>query len=349
MVLFRLIEIMGARAYQAVAQLDWKVFWMLTAAHMLVTYLGLRLAGEIHLMGISTFIYFYSTTASTIGYGDLSPATELGRVFVSVWLFPGALTFFTVLLAKVSQTSVAYWRKRMDGFGDYSAEKGKTVIIGLHPKATQRVIIDLLAGGLQPRDIILMTTKVPAFDTSELHYVRSEDLVAERDLRRAGVMHAKTVLVFAEEDDTTLTAAMAVSWLVPAARVVAALECDVKARLLGAHTKVVPVVSQSAEVVASEVLDPGISSFFTVLGSASQDVTAFRIQIDIKEITADMAYNAFRSLGMTFLGTIRPGFDTPYLNVPGDTDLTGRPLFYISAERVSPEALTDALRQQKTT
>lgn len=335
------------RILRSIARLEWSALAMLVGGHMAVTYLGLQAAGETHLTEPVTFSYYYFTTASTIGYGDLSPVTAAGQAFAFAWIFPGALSFYMVLLAKVTQSVTSAWRKRMDGHGDFSAEVGRTVIVGYMPCATQRVLRDLLAGGLSAQDVILIATRKPEFDYEEIDFVLTEDLARAEDLVRGGVGSAKNVLVMGPTDDATFTAAMAVSHVAAGAHIVAGLECETRAALLEAHSSVVPVISQPPEVVASEVLDPGIGQVLSVLGAASTDVTAFSVTPEAGPLDAGLVHAVFRQLGMTFLG-VQCGKTGLKLNPPDATDVTGYPLYYIAADRVNHNAFRGAVCRQKT-
>ena len=96
------INLLINRIYVWVSDLRWQVLSALILLHMGLTAAGFILAGEPMLSGkadvleeIANFAYFYGTTAATIGYGDISPQTPMGRIFAAVFLFPVALVFFT--------------------------------------------------------------------------------------------------------------------------------------------------------------------------------------------------------------------------------------------------------------
>jgi hypothetical protein len=62
-----------------------------------------RLLGETDLVdSVSGFIYYYVVTASTIGYGDMSPSTDAGKLFTAVYIIP--IAFQGVLNALVIDT-----------------------------------------------------------------------------------------------------------------------------------------------------------------------------------------------------------------------------------------------------
>lgn len=330
------------RLWRAVARLEWSALCLIVLLHMAITYFGLFLAGEDHLQNPLTFAYYYFTTASTIGYGDLSPVTVAGRTFAFIWIFPGALSFYMVLLTKFNQGATAAWRKRMDGHGNLAKDRGRSIIVGYLPGVTHRIFKDLLAGGLKESEIVLIATRRPTFNYDNIDFILTEDLANAEDLRRAGVEFAKNVLVLGPDDNATFTAAMAVSHIAKDAHIVAAVECETRAALMKSHTNVVPVVSQSPEVVASELLDPGVGQVLSVLGAASTGVTAFSLRPDGQQIIAGAAHGAFRLLGMTFLGAQCPDGGM-MLNLEDDVDVTGLPLFYISQVRVDREKFNEAI------
>lgn len=52
-------------------------------------------------------IYFTAMTLSTVGYGDLTPQTDLGKLFTTVYAFVGIAIFFgaAAALFRATQTS----------------------------------------------------------------------------------------------------------------------------------------------------------------------------------------------------------------------------------------------------
>lgn len=338
--MIRSFSYIGARIYQSLSRLEWPALLLLVAGHMGTTFIGLSLLGEIHL--VENFVYYYLTTASTIGYGDLAPLTDAGRLFAAIWIFMGAFAIFTITSAKIFQWVIATWRRRMDGFGNYSKRIGQTVIIGYDKSVSHRIFKDLLSGGLDRDDIIVMHTEMPSTDLDSIAFVLSEDLARPECLRRASIATAKQILIMAPDDDATVSAALAVAKIAPHAHIVVAIECETRAGLIEAHTHATCVVSQSPEVIASELLDPGVSAVLSTLSSASKDVTAFAVNIDAGHLVVRAAHRAFRSIGMTFLG-FRDDAGTLILKPADDVVVTGSSLYYIGSRRVDENALSGAL------
>lgn len=79
------------------------------AGYVVTAWVLLVLAGEHDLTSsLTTFAYYLVVTASTVGYGDLSPTTEIGQWVVILFVIPGGLSLFAALLGKVATEGVEY-------------------------------------------------------------------------------------------------------------------------------------------------------------------------------------------------------------------------------------------------
>jgi hypothetical protein len=119
------------RIYLSVATLSWAVLGTLFFGHALICYILFAFAGEEKLtQSVIAFVYFYMTTATTVGYGDLSPGSDAGRLVNVLVVFPGAIALFTILLGKAIASISAFWRRSLQGLGDYSKRTKHTLVVG---------------------------------------------------------------------------------------------------------------------------------------------------------------------------------------------------------------------------
>jgi voltage-gated potassium channel len=327
-----------SKIYLKCVELDWSVLVLVALAHYSASYLGFVSAGESSLIQDGVFPYYYLTTVSTVGYGDLSPTTKVGRIFFVAFVLPGGLTVFTIVLSKAIGSFSDYFRKKANGMGDFSKIDGATVIVGYHPQRTSMMVDEISAGdtGDQP-NIILISTKGGAA-RSGLRFVKAESLSNAADLKRAAIENAARIVVYADNDDLTLTAVLAARSLNRHAHLVCYFIDAEKAALLGNHCDAEVIVSASVEMVARELTDPGSSKLMSDLVSAQSGVATFSIEVPENigsvaraTVTAELA----ESFGATLISVRaknngRHQYD-PRSSLPlqaGDT------IFYISENRV---------------
>lgn len=334
-----MFPILLRRLYRIVGELGWGPFLILSLCHAAVTWVGFRLSGEAHLTEAVNFLYFYATTAATIGYGDLSPQGPAGRIFAALWLFPGSLIFFTVFITKVTSTAAQTWKKRMNGLADLSHLENAIVIVGYSPIRTKRMIEEIRAGADGKRPLILVSDREVNVDRDQIHLVRTESLSSRLDLIRAAVPKAFTVIVYADSDDQTLSAALAVAALNPTVRIVAHFSEEDRAELLRAHTNAVCIVSQVVEIMVREVQDPGASLVLLDLASAQTSVAVFSLACSAANAKLGEIEARLRSHGATVIGLRDNKTGQILYGASRDTPAGGTTIFYIGNERLPENVL----------
>ena len=75
--------------HRHLALMSWGVLLGVVLLHSLVSWELMLLAGEEKLVTATDWFYYYIVTATTIGYGDLSPQTALGKLLASVVMILG--------------------------------------------------------------------------------------------------------------------------------------------------------------------------------------------------------------------------------------------------------------------
>lgn len=332
------------RAFHAMADLHWTLLFALIVAHAALTWLLLAIAGEEKLWGGATFFYWYATTAYTVGYGDLSPQTDAGRLITALWVFPGAIAAFTTIVAKVLAAIGEVWRVRRAGKGDYSRMTASIVLIGYHPARTPKMINELCADLSRDQTLVLLTRQTLTDLDPRLRYIQSETLTSTAAMTRAGVPTASRVLVFTDSDPDTLSATLAAASLAPgSAHIVCYFEDEDHARLVDQHCPQVEVIlAAGPELVARACKDPGASQVISALTShLDEGATLFSL------VWPDLPPRSFGDLaravldrGATLLA-IQAGPDSsPTFNPPSDRPVgPGDRLFYVAARRLDAASL----------
>ena len=86
-----------------ISGLSWSVVVTVALFHFVISWAGLRWLDGGEASNSDIFWYFYITTATTVGYGDFSPATSAGRLVTTLWIMPGSVALFTTIVAKTIQ------------------------------------------------------------------------------------------------------------------------------------------------------------------------------------------------------------------------------------------------------
>ena len=94
-ILTRVVKLISAR----ITGLSWDTIVLLAVGHFAISWAAITLTGGEELAGGGIFWYFYITSATTVGYGDYSPATWGGRLITVAWIMPGGIALFTTIRA----------------------------------------------------------------------------------------------------------------------------------------------------------------------------------------------------------------------------------------------------------
>lgn len=102
--------------------------------YILTSWILLFIANEIALThSITDFIYYLFVTASTVGYGDLSPTTPTGKWIVALFIIPGGLGLFALTIGRVTSSLILYWRSGLLGRREVKL-KNHILILGWNEK-----------------------------------------------------------------------------------------------------------------------------------------------------------------------------------------------------------------------
>ena len=330
------------------ARLTWDALGTLILIHFAIAYVAMRQCETGEITEAIAFWYFYVTTATTVGYGDVAPKSEWGRLLTTLWIMPGGIALFTVSIAKLVQFIADRWRRRMRGEADYSYLSGHVVILGWQGRRTQKMIEEIVGDvGAQRREIVLCTTKDVENPLPDLvKFVRDKSLNEPGLHRRAGVGGAAVIIALGHDDNDTLAAALAAAAVNSGAHIVAYFEQQTFADLLTAHcARAEAMVSMSMEMMVRSAQDPGSSRVHQDLLSVVKGQTQFSMRIPAN--ARPVRYGALMALlkehnNATLLAVANDiSGNGLALNAPVDHPVApGCVIYYIAAERIAPDKFT---------
>ena len=169
---------------------------------------------------VLTGLYWALVTMATVGYGDITPQTPMGKLIASLTIIGGIVSFTALVSVGAGRIVESAERKRL-GYIQYRGRR-HIVVIGWTP-AAEAAIKELRMRGFRG-DIVLVTEKPSAV----VREARLEDVAIIRGditrmdtLLRADIPHASMVIVSTDDDAKTVLAVLAVKALNPQARIVA--------------------------------------------------------------------------------------------------------------------------------
>jgi voltage-gated potassium channel len=322
----------------------WAGIGMLLAVHFALSYILLAFAGEEHLLRPLEFVYFYLTTATTVGYGDLSPKTDFGKVVTAIWIMLGGIALLTTIIGKASTSVGELWRRKVKGLGDYSRLVGHTVLIGWDGESSER-IVDLLyqdvassGDGLVICDALISENPLPG----KASFVRGDSLDSPALLTRAGVVGAQRVLVHTQSDSLTLAIVLTLKQLGPRGHVVAHFNNSERASLAKSYAPELECTSNMAiEMLVRSSQDPGSSIVINELLCVGRGATQYRhaLRDDLTTTCGELYIRLRKEFSATLIGYRAPGATDFDINPGNDIAVQGGEIFYIASTRLEGKAL----------
>jgi voltage-gated potassium channel len=192
---------------------------------------------------VTDAFWYTLVTASTVGYGDVTPATEIGKVFgISVVLL-GTASFAIALGALLGPALEARFARVLGQMTDSDLELLENHVLVLGYGDLTEPIVDELRDG----DVDFVVVTADKSRTSELSErdvsVITADPSDEEPLERARIEDARAIVVATNDDAQDALAILTARQLRPDARIVAAatdLPNVQKLRRAGADTVISP-------------------------------------------------------------------------------------------------------------
>lgn len=182
---------------------------VLVGALVVVVFAGAEAFAATQHIRFGRGLYWAITTASTVGYGDVTPHNVSGEVVASALMLT-AIPLLGATFALVTGAAAAAGLRRFLQMGSTLPADGYRLVVGMHP--TVPAILDEL---VKADDAVVHVADVdPAAAHDKVHVVRGDptDPATLRKARPAGAQHA---LVAAPNDGDVLVIAVLLHELAP--------------------------------------------------------------------------------------------------------------------------------------
>lgn len=312
-------------------------------AILVLVYIGLSwvvlaASGEHSLTSeVSTFVYFLMVTASTVGYGDHSPETALGKWIVILFVIPGGLTLFAALIGRLATGAVEYWRAGILGKRRVGVEE-HILLLGWNGQRTMHLIRMLQHEEEGKRPIVLCSrSDIENPLPGEIGFVKVNSYTDSQEMEKAAIDKASCIVVDNLEDDITLSAALYSANVNPQAHLLAYFKDEALSNLLNQHcpnAECIPAVG--AEMLAKAAVDPGSSALHQELLASTRGMTQYSTiyPSTLEQISVEQAFDFMKRHYQATLIALDIGKGIE-LNPELERDiLPGAKVFYIADERI---------------
>lgn len=157
---------------------------------------------------VLTYVYLTMVTMSTVGYGDVSPITDLGKGFM-IFFILGGLAFFAAILPELVDVITRYYASSQYARFDTSRVPRHVIVCG-HVTATSAE--DFLKDFLHPdrgdkqTHVLFLHPERPDQDLKNVlrvHYTRVQFLLGSvlkaRDLNKAKILNSSAIFILADK------------------------------------------------------------------------------------------------------------------------------------------------------
>lgn len=315
---------------------------LMLLTYLTLSWLALRLCDEAELTAWPDFAYWIVVTASTVGYGDLSPVTDAGRWVVSLFVIPVGLSLFALIIGRAAAFLSDQWKKGVRGLKTLDCND-HILVLGWNEKRTLHLLRLLLRENEQtgvPRTIVLcVIADIENPLPDRIEFVRAAAYTDETAMERAAVSRACCILIDIEDDSSTLTAALYCQGRNPDAHLIAYFRDEALAALLKQHCPSVEVApSVAVEMLAKSAFDPGSSALHHGLLSIEVSQTQYSVEYPASRPAIrleDLFWLFKKRYQATLIGLGGGGGGPVALNPPLDTEVApGSVLYYIAASRI---------------
>ena len=247
-------------------------------AYVAITYILLSAAGETDLLANEDFFYWLLVTASTVGYGDLSPGTASGKWVVSLFVIPFGLSLFGLVIGRVAVYSSNQWRKGARGHRQVNTHD-HILVIGWNGERTMKLLKLLIreAQEHRQRPIVLCTTEnIENPMREQIKFCKVRSFTDDAEMKRAAVPQASSIIINTQTDEMTMTTALYCYGANRQAHIIVYFTDEKLSSLLKTHcpgTECTPSVAIEMQVKAC--MDPGSSSLHQELLNAEQGMTQY--------------------------------------------------------------------------
>lgn len=322
--------------------LRWHSLLLAIVFYLGATWILLAASGEADLVSRQDFIYWVVVTASTVGYGDLSPTTTAGKHVAALFVIPLGLGLFGLAVGRLAAFISFQWRKGVQGLKPIHY-KNHILVIGWNENRTLQLIRLLLRdieyAEEQTKVALCVRADIENPMPEDISFVKVTSFSNDDDMARAAIADAGCIIVDNPDDDITMTTALYCASKNSSAHIIAYFQEEKLGQLLKSHCPNIECMpSVGVEMIAKAAVDPGSSALHQELLDVDKGMTQYSVvyqgEADIQ--VRDLFLFLKETYQATLIGLACREDESLQLN-PDLSDVVpvGARLYYIADERIN--------------
>lgn len=248
---------------------------------------------------IITFVYWSIVTASSLGFGDISPSSDVGRLFLVLYYIPSFFLLFGLLLGKLGELIYKYRNDLMDGKLKMNKMNNHITLVTSNEKSARHLINLIMSDKNRPdRTIILLTDsdfQHPFPEEEKIKFLKVDGLYDPSTVDKAFIKNAARVVIDTEDDNANFALSVHFSTKIDKTGVTTTfLQDESRASTLRSLGKNIEVITAfKHEQMVRSMQDTGTSSvFYHLLTNEMQTMhvqeVKFCCDVDIKTLREKM-------------------------------------------------------------
>ncbi len=323
-------------------EMRWQSVVLAIACYFTLSWVLLWLSGEEELTAAREFFYWVVVTASTVGYGDLSPITIPGKLVVALFVIPFGLGLFGLAVGRLAAFVSFQWRKGVKGLKPLDCHN-HLLVIGWNEGRTMQLIRLLqreLAYHHENKKLVLcVRSDIENPLPNEIEFVKVRSYNDGEDMGRASVQAASCIIIDSASDEATMTTALYCSSQNSTAHIIAYFQDESLGGLLKQHCPNIECMpSVAVEMMAKSAMDPGSSILHHELLDVDHGMTQYSMAYRGRSgITVRDLFSLLKErYDATLIGVSNGGYSSIQVNPPLTMTLnSGSTLYYIADERIN--------------
>lgn len=291
------------------------------------------------------YTWWFVVTATTVGYGDISPMTSGGRLVAMVIMLLG-IGVIAVAVASLAESMFDLGRKRMKGLSRLD-EKNHLVIFGYTQGVTEELVREIHHDkSSRKTPTVLCSSRTEENPMPDRVQFIKGNLTSHDLLARACVGQAGRIIVHGKDDNETLMVALAARSVNSSAHIVVQLDKpETELHIKRIDSQIECVTPLAIPLIVQAIQDQGATAVINALLSNVQDDTLYRLDIPSSQLTWNFGelQQFFKDrFGVTLIAVATLGEVERKLKLNPASDfqvLAGASLFYIAPERLDSNSI----------